>query len=349
MFLFNFMLTAKKPLLQVTLSLTKVKVSQEQLKRLQKQKLSTKHLSTSTKDEEKKEKSATVNNEDASCSSSQITRESPVRHRLSNLLDGSVPSPYREHSVRPDYGDENVTNINCEGDQFDTAKSLSNPDSVKACLFHLVGNSVDDDSSPPLQDRHCITLPCYPEVVTKTVLQVEESLTETGSASATLTADIGVASAQEHFSNEVMNQHHGEKHSNKNDAVLSVLEQAHEPRNTASNSSDVAVTDLPSGTCIFLPGSKENEDIVHGIVDGEAREKSEPLEDSGCGSMSSSKEDNSLDYASGYNTLEVCILCTFSVTYKINKGQRRVCRAWKSFKSLENLPLCCKICAVLYN
>ena len=253
------MSAAKKWRLEV--KLTKVQATQEQLERLRRLTVKRK----GNKDDKKKNDYT-----DAPRSSFQTVTESPVRHRLSNLLDGSVPSPTRDKQGLLDDAEENVTSINCEGDALSTAETSSTPESTKACLFEAVSPSSDNnDSLPVMQDDDCITVPCYPDVVYGTCLQVKDTLNESLATDSQI-ADVGASWAQEKENSPANEgaEHHDEEQSSKDDTVLNVPEQQPELGHAAaSNSCDVAVSDLPRVAAL---------------------------------------SESDIDYGSGFNTLEVC-------------------------------------------
>ena len=284
-FHFDFLFTGKKPRLVIQIS----KLTQEQVEKLQRKKQSTKEKNASSKQKTESETNTNINHNKVFESSSQIVRESPVRHRLSNLLYGSELSPDRDHAVVPTFCDENTctTKIDLNENQLESSK---NPDSVKACLFNPDRIAADDHSAGLKQDEQCITLPCYPEVVTKTCLQVDE----TKSGSDSLAAD-GVFSTVETITG--VDQCHEQIQSSKYNTVSSLSEQVSQPKSSVND----ATTDVSSGNS-DLPSHNEvpeNEESVP--LSGEMKVDREAAGDSGC-----SSEDNSIDYASGYNTLEVC-------------------------------------------
>ena len=138
--------------------------------------------------------------------------------------------------------------------------------------------------------RRLITVPCYPEVVTKTCLQVDE----TKSGSNSLAAD-GVFSTVKTITG--VDQCHGQIQSSKYNTVASLSEQDSQPKSSVND----AATDVSSGNS-DLPSHNvvpESEEAVP--VSGEMKVDHEAAGDSGC-----SSGDNSIDYASGYNTLEFC-------------------------------------------
>lgn len=202
-----------------------------------------------------------------------------MRHRLSNLLDGSELSPDHDLAVVPTFCDENTCTTKIDSNE-NQLKPPKNTDSVKACLFNPIGIAADDNSAGLTQDEQCITVPCYPEVVTKTCLQVDE----TKSGSNSLAAD-GVFSTVKTITG--VNQCHGQIQS----------EQDSQPKSSVND----AATDVSSGNS-DLPSHNvvlESEEAVP--LSGEMKVDHEAAGDSGCYSG-----DNSIDYASGYNTLEVC-------------------------------------------
>ena len=251
-------------------------MSQDQLAKLRK--LSAKQTGTSNKNNHREEKKGNdaVPITGASVSA-HVVRESPVRHRLSNLLDGSAHSADYD-AILPNDGDSHVTIINGEEETESACELLSNPESVKARLFDPVElPSVDDASLPLTQDEDCITVPCYPDVVAKTCLQVN------GALRWGFPDDTNLASAQD------------EKNSS------SEVTEHHEEVQSCNDAADDGESFRSSGT--FLP---VNEEVGPGSVESEAKLEGELAGDSGCGSMSSIAEDNPIDYANGYNTLEVC-------------------------------------------
>lgn len=212
-----------------------------------------------------------------------------MRHRLSNLLYGSELSPDHDHAVVPTFCDENTctTKIDFNENQL---KPPKNPDLGKACLFNPDRIAADDHSAGLKQDEQCITLPCNPEVVTKTCLQVDE----TKSGSSSLAAN-GVFSTVKTIAG--VDQCHEQIQSSKYDTVSSLLEQVSQPKSSVND----AAADVSSGNS-DLPSHNEvpeNEESVP--LSGEMKVDRGAAGDSGC-----SSGDNSIDYASGYNTLEVC-------------------------------------------
>lgn len=286
--------SAKTPRLQVTIP--RLVASKDQLERLQK--LSAKRKDK-PKDEDKKQNYFKLSSRDAPGSSLQIERESPVRHRLSNLLDGTVPSPDCDKAERPTEGEESFTSINCENDKSNAAES------VKANLFDPDSiSSLDDGSLPVIHDEGYITVRCYPDVEAKTCLQVEGNGNEASSANISSTTDTNVPSGWEsENSGNSGNEHHDEMHEqlSNTDAGLDG------PEWNASLSYDVTGSELPSNA--LSPVNEEPAPSLGGVG---AKVESELAGDSGSGLMSSSVENSSIDYATDYSTLEVCT-CTLVI------------------------------------
>ena len=292
--------TAKKPRLQVTIS--RLVASKDQLERLQK--LSAKRKEK-PKDEDKKQSGFKLSSRDTPGSLLQIERESPVRHRLSNLLDGTVLSPDRDNAEHPTEGEENVTSINYENDKSNAAELLPNPESVKANLFDLGSiSSLDDGSLPVMHDEGYITVRCYPDVEAKTRLQVEGNENESSSANISSTTDANVPSGLEgEISGNGGSEQHDEIHKQLSNDVAGLVV----PECNASLSYDVTGSDPPSGD--LLPVNEEPAPSLGGV---EAKKESELTGDSGSGLMPSAAENSSIDYATDYSTLEVCT-CTLVI------------------------------------
>ena len=292
--------SAKKPRLQVTIP--RLVASKDQLERLQK--LSAKHKDK-PKDEDKKQNCFKLSSRDAPGSLQQIERESPVRHRLSNLLDGTVPSPDCDNAERPTEGEESFTSINCENDKSNAAELLPNPESVKANLFDPDSmSSLDDGSLPVMHDESYITVCCYPDVEAKTCLQVEGNGNEASSTNISSTTDANVPSGWEsENSGNGGSEHHDEMHEqlSNDDSGLDG------PECNASLSYDVTGSEPPSNA--LSPVNEEPAPSLGGVG---AKVESELAGDSGSGLMSSSTENSSIDYATDYSTLEVCT-CTLVI------------------------------------
>ena len=283
--------TAKKPKLQVTLP--RLEPSKDQLERLQR--LSAKHKNK-PKDEDKKQSGSKLSSAAAPGSSLQIARESPIRHRLSNLLDGTVPSPDYDNAKLPTEGEDNVTSVNCENDKSNTVELLPNPDSVKSNLFEPDSiSSLDDGSLPAVHDESYMTVPCYPDVIDNACLQVEENGNEASS-----NVPSGLESEN---SDNGGSENHDEMHEQLSNDDLGL----DGPECNASLSCDVTESEPPSDT--LLPVDEEPAPSIDGV---EAKVESELAEDSGCGLMPSSAKDSSIDYATDYSTLEVCT-CTLGI------------------------------------
>lgn len=285
--------TAKKPRLQVTIP--RLVASKDQLERLQK--LSAKRKEK-PKGEDKKQNGFKLSSRDAPDSSLQIARESPVRHRLSNLLDGTVPSPDCDNAGHPTEGEENVTSINCENDKSNAAELFPNPESVKANLFDPDDIScLDDGSLPVMHDEGYITVRCYPDVEAKTCLQVEGNGNEAYSANISATTNANVPSGLER---ENSGNGGSEQHDEIHEQLSNDVAGLDVPECNASLSYDVTGSEPPSGAL-----SPVNEKPAPSLGGVEAKVESELAEDSGGGLMPSSAENSSIDYATDYSTLEV--------------------------------------------
>ena len=213
--------------------------------------------------------------------------ESPIRHRLTNLLDGTSLSPYEDTAEHTN--EENVKSINCvEGGQLNNAESLSGPVSTEENLFCSEEPlSSDNGLSPLTHEGVCITVPCDPDVVSKTCMQVELGCSQTLSDNNRQAADAITASVQgkeDHETNQTLEPASVEERS-------SVSEEENELRSVSSDSCDV-LRQLSNNA---VPDEREAEN-------GNAEE--------GSGVMSRSAEvraeDSTIDYSSHYNTLEVC-------------------------------------------
>ena len=213
--------------------------------------------------------------------------ESPIRHRLTNLLDGTSLSPYEDSAEHTN--EENVKSINCEeGGQLNNAESLSGPVSTEENLFCSEEPfSSDHGLSPLTHEEVCITVPCHPDVVSKTCMQVEIGCSQALSDNDSQAADAITASVQDKEdldTNQRLEPCSVEERS-------SVSEEGNEPRSVSSDSCDV----LRQLSTNAVPDEKETEN-------GNAEE--------GSGVMSRSAEaraeDRVIDYSSHYNTLEVC-------------------------------------------
>ncbi|XP_022781777.1 uncharacterized protein LOC111322844 [Stylophora pistillata] len=102
-------------------------------------------------------------------------KESPVRHSLSDLLSGSSVISHIE--TYPDCEEIDVERNVCE---VPTGKSCLNRKSPKACLFYSDEPLPSENGgSPSLWNKDCITVPCYPDVVSETCQQVAEDFGKT--------------------------------------------------------------------------------------------------------------------------------------------------------------------------
>ena len=189
--------------------------------------------------------------------------ESPTRHRLTNLLDGSSLSPYQDSAAHTN--EENVNSIDCKGGgQLNNAEGLPGPVSAEETLFCPEDlPSSDNGLSPLMHEKDCITIPCDPDVVTKTIMQVEIGCTQTSS-------DNGSQAAN---------------------AVTAASVQDKEERNISPGSCDVLGQ-------LSKNARPDREEVENGNAEGDS------------GVMSTSAEahiqDSMIDYASHYDTLEVC-------------------------------------------
>ena len=213
--------------------------------------------------------------------------ESPIRHRLTNLLDGTSLDPYEDTAEHTN--EDDVKSINCvEAGQLNNAESLSGPVSTEENLLCSEEPlSSDNDSSPLTHEEVCITVPCLPDVVSRTCMQVELGCSQTLSDNNSEEADAITASVQDkevHETNQTLEPSSVEERS-------SVSEEENELRSVSSDSCDV-LRQLSNNA---VPDEREAEN-------GNAEE--------GSGVMSRSAEvraeDSTIDYSSHYNTLEVC-------------------------------------------
>lgn len=208
----------------------------------------------------------------------RTVEESPTRHRLTNLLDGSSLSPYQDSTAHTN--EENVESINCTGEgQLNNAEGLSEPVSTVENLFcsqELV--SPDNGLSPLMHEKDCITVPCYPDVVSRTIMQVREGDTQTSSDNGSQADNVVNASVQDKEEDYETNQR---LQTTMVEEVPNVPEEGNEARSISPGSCDV-LGQLSDGA---RPNEKaaENEDAKEGHV-----------------------EDRIIDYASDYDTLEVC-------------------------------------------
>ena len=211
--------------------------------------------------------------------------ESPIRHRLTNLLDGTSLSP--DGSAHTN--EEVVRSINCEeGGQLNNAESLSGPVSTEEHLFRSEELlSTDNGLSPSTHEEFSVTVPCYPDVVSKTCMQVEMGCTQRLSDNDSQAADVITASVQDkedHGTNQRLEPPSVEERS-------SVSGEGNERGSVSSGGCDV----LHQLSNNAVPNEKEAEN-------GNAEE--------GSGVTSRYAErragDRMIDYSSHYNTLEVC-------------------------------------------
>ena len=232
----------------------------------------------------------TVSTETTTVLKEPVTRaeESPIRHRLTNLLDGSSLSPYEDSAAHSN--EENGKSFNCKGGgRLNNAESVSGPVSTEENMFcssELL--SSDNGLSPLMHEEDCITVPCYPDVVAKTCMQVETGCTQTSSDNDSQAADVITASVQDkeedHETNERLQPSCAEE-------MPSVPEEGNEPGSVSPSSSDV-LGQLSNNT----------------EADDKEAENENAEEDSGVMSRSAEvrAEDRTIDYSSHYNTLEVC-------------------------------------------
>ena len=256
------------------------------------------------KKEDDKENVATVNASASSTASATETvsteastivkepvttvEESPTRHRLANLLDGSSLSPYQGSAAHTN--EENVNSIDCtRGGQLNNAEGLPGPVSAEETLFcpeDLL--SSDNGLSPLMHEKDCITIPCDPDVVTKTIMQVEIGCTQTSSDNGSQAANAVTASVQDKEEDYEANQR---VQPTSVEEVPNVPEEENDARNISPGSCDV----LGQLSNNARPDRKEAE---NGNAEGDS------------GVMSTSAEahvqESMIDYASHYDTLEVC-------------------------------------------
>ena len=307
---FHFFSGAKRPKLQVRIS--RLELSEEQLQKLRKKSAKHKNEPLIASNEDTKKNGAALNTSAAVSTTSKAKtvtavttttttttekqpvtteEESPVRHRLSNLLDGSFLSPYRGSAAEEEKG--YVRSINCKGGgQLNNADCLSAPVSAEDNLFcseELL--SFDDVCSPLLQEEDCVTVPCYPDVVSKTCMQVTEAANQTLSDNNSQPACVISASLQDKEGDHEENQ----RPQPANDDLVSNLAEEGPVSRSATPDNGDALEQLPDDV---LPENKEAEN-------GSAEE--------GTSAMLKSAEvkDNMIDYASDYNTLEVCVQYLF--------------------------------------
>lgn len=215
--------------------------------------------------------------------------ESPVRHRLSNLLDGSSLSPYRGSAPHAEEEEGTDKSINCKGDGLlNSANSLSGPVSAGDNLFCSDDPlSVDDVCSPLLQEEDCITVPCYPDVISKTCMQVTEADSQTLSDNNSQEAAVNTAPAKD--KEEEDHEEHQRSQPANDDVVSNLAEEGPIPISATPSSCD-ALEQPPN---YALPENKEADN-------GNAEEGSRAMLKSAEG------KDEMMDYASHYDTLEVC-------------------------------------------
>lgn len=214
--------------------------------------------------------------------------ESPIRHRLTNLLDGSSLSPYEDSAAH--INEENVESFNCRGGgQLYNAESVSRPVPTEESLFCSSKLfSSDNGLSPLMYKEDGITVPCYPDVVSKTCMQVEMRCTQTWSDDDTQAADVITASVHD---KEVDHETNQRLNPSSLEDVSSALEEGNEQGSVSPGSCDI-LGQLSNNT---VADEKE-------AGNGNAEED--------CDVMSRSAEvhaeDSRIDYSSHYNTLEVC-------------------------------------------
>ena len=221
---------------------------------------------------------------DQPVSSSEILKESPVAHRLTDLLGGVLSGQCHDNHSELSNSVDNKSNNTVQ---------FKNPDAVRVRLFHPEEpTSVYDDSFPLVPDEDCFTVSCCPDVVERTCLQVKEDQNDSSLASYSPKADISAAS--------------GMKNENPGNEVTKQCDQA-------QLSTDNAVSDVQNFNVSNCSNVRENQpssgNFPQETVDSDITVKSRVTQDA----MSSSAGDNSIDYESGYNTLEVCQ--TFAVFF----------------------------------
>lgn len=286
-------------------------MSEEQLENLRKKSAKRKNEASITSKEDEKKNGATLNTSAAASSTSTAktvtetatttttttatvkepvttVEESPVRHRLSNLLDGSSLSPYRGSAAHAEEVEGVVKSISCKGDgPLNSVDSLSGPVSVEDNLFCSEGPlSFDDDCSSLLQEEDCITVPCYPDVISKTCMQVTEADNQTLSGNNSQEAGVNAAFAED---KEEGHEEHQRSQPANDDVVSNLAEEGPVPRSATPSNCD-ALEQLPNDA---LPENKEAEN-------GNAEEGSSAM------LKSAEVKDEATDYASHYDTLEVC-------------------------------------------
>ncbi|KAL9955136.1 hypothetical protein ACROYT_G036422 [Oculina patagonica] len=306
----NDVKAAKRPRLQV--KIPRLQLSAKQLENLRKRSAKHKNEPSVASKEDENKNSATLNTS-AVASSTSTTKtvtetatttttttttgkesvitveESPVRHRLSNLLDGSSLSPYRSSAAHLEDEEGNVESINCKKDGLlNNAGSLSGPVSAEDNLFGSEDPlSVDDVCSPLLQEEDCITVPCYPDVISKTCMQVTEADNQTLSDNNSQEAAV-INTAPAKDKEEEDHEEHQRSQPANDDVVSNLAEEGPIPISATPSSCD-ALEQPPN---YALPENKEADN-------GNAEEGSRAMLKSAEG------KDEMMDYASHYDTLEV--------------------------------------------
>lgn len=321
---------AKRPRLQV--KIPRLKISEEQLENLRKRSAKGKSEPSIIRNEDDEKEVSSVNTSTVPIVSSagtvtaattatgleQVTtvEESPVRHRLSNLLDGSSITPHHETAEQPEE-EGNVESINCKGDgQLDNAESLSGQVPAQDNLFFSEDLlSFSDVCSPLLQEEDCITVPCYPDVVSKTCMQVSDTAEQTLSGDNEIEATASVITASQQDEKDHEESH--ESQTPSNDPAANLAEDGPIPGSATPGNCAAAEQRADDA----LPENKKDENVN---AEEGSREMLESAE----------VKESTMDYASNYNTLEVCGNF-FSVIYYNKNLMNCVCLQlyWKNISS----------------
>lgn len=262
------------------LVIPKAPVTKKQLERLQK--LSGRPKGEPNNKDQKPDVSKLIT-ADQPVLSPEMLKESPVAHRLTDLLGGHDNDTELYSS-----SSQTVTDVNCLDNKSNDTVQCKNPDAVRARLF----DPKEPTSFPLMQGEGCVTDSCCPDVVKRTYLEVEENQNDSSLANYSPKADIGAASGMK-------NETSGNEVAKHCDQVHLSIENDVSDAQTFDVSNCSNVREYQSSIGSFLQETVNSDITVKSGVTQDA--------------MSSSEGENSIDYESGYNTLEVCQ--TFAVFF----------------------------------